>query len=89
MANRNNSELSDADGNVKIQAFKLVKGQICKTTGSFDADFIYCNKDGNITLKWNDGTTQAIDMVSGMPFTTDHPVNWTVNSGEFHYNIKG
>ncbi len=80
--------LSYTGKNNVVQAMPLRKGFINLTSGSFEANLIYCAIDGNITLNWEDGTETVVALVEGDSFTVDGADTITLNepasSGKFH-----
>ena len=72
----------DRDGHI-IQAVPLVQGKVNLSAGDhFTKGVIHCVEAAVVTLTWNDGTTDDIDMQDGEDYS--YFGNVTLNGGLFH-----
>ena len=82
------SKLSNNGKYGSIQAMPLRKGKVNLTSGSYKIKIIYCASDGNITITWDDNTTDEIVLTEGNSFAIDGAksieLNTSATSGIFH-----
>ena len=73
----------------KTNAFPIVKGQINLTSGTHQATgalnelVMYCVADGDLTVAWQDNTTDTLSCVVGNAFKL-YCKSVTIASGTFH-----
>ena len=70
--------------NYKLNAFPLGKGMVNLTTGTYGEGIFYCIEDGDLTITWEDASTDTISCVAGNAFEVHTATSVVITSGTFH-----
>ena len=69
-----------------IQAMELLEGKVNLNTGTHSVKtLVHCVEDGSITVTWQSGNTDTVDMVAGQDYALND-VEINISSGKYHIN---